>query len=98
MQRRGFLLGACASAFRSRAADGSSGTLAYSQADGLWVRRLPEGPPRKIAAAAKNPRFSPSGEWIAFEGGVVRTDGAASASLPPGTGVWLPQQDTLAIE
>ena len=91
-------MGACASALCSRAADAGSGTLAYSQADGLWVRHLPDGAPRKIAAAAKNPRFSPSGEWVAFEGGVVRTDGAASAPLPPGARVWLPHQDTLAID
>ena len=97
MHRRGFLLSACALALRSRAANPSLGTIAYLQADGLWVRSLPDGRPRKVARGAKNPRFSPSGEWIAFDGGVVRSDGAASAVLPSGQSSWVPRQDVLAI-
>jgi len=97
MQRRGFLLSACASALRIRAADGGLGTIVYSQPDGLWVRSLPDGRPRKVAASGKTPRFSPSGEWVSFEGGVIRSDGTASAPLPSGTSIWLPRQDILAI-
>jgi dipeptidyl aminopeptidase/acylaminoacyl peptidase len=97
MQRRGFLLSACASALCSRAADRSLGTIAYLQADGLWVRDLPDGRPRKVSKGAKAPCFSPSGEWIAFDGGVVRSDGTAGASLPLGASLWLAQQDALAI-
>jgi Tol biopolymer transport system component len=84
-------------ALRSSAA-GGLGTIAYVQTDGLWVRSLPDGRPRKVQAAAKTPRFSPSGEWIAFDGGVVRSDGTASLPVPAGASVWLPQQDILAIE
>src|ERR1700680_4738479 len=69
MRRRGFLLSACASALCSRAADRSLGTIAYLQADGLWVRDLPDGRPRKVSKGAKAPCFSPSGEWVAFGGG-----------------------------
>ena len=98
MQRRVFLMSACVSALRCRAADGGFGRIAYVQADGLWVRDLPDGRARKVAAGAKTPRFSPSGEWIAFDGGVVRWDGTARASLPPGRSIWLPQQDVLAVE
>jgi dipeptidyl aminopeptidase/acylaminoacyl peptidase len=97
MHRREFLLGAGAVALPCRAADSPLGTIAYLQTDGLWVRDLPDGRPRKIAAPVKTPRFSPSTEWIAFDGGVVRSDGTASAALPPGRSVWMPGQDVLAI-
>jgi Tol biopolymer transport system component len=98
MRRRGFLLSACAAALPGRAANPGLGTIAYLQADGLWVRSLPDGPRHKVAESAKNPRFSPSGEWIAFTGGVVPADGTARAALPPGRNVWLPRQDVLAVE
>jgi hypothetical protein len=97
MQRRVFLLGSCASALLSCAAKPNLGTIAYLQTDGLWVRGLPDGRPQKVSTGGRRPRFSPSGKWIAFDGGVVRSDGTASASLPRGEGIWLPQQDMLAI-
>lgn len=99
MRRREFLWSACALAFPTRAANATLGTIAYLQADGLWVRSLPDGRPRKvIERSVKSPRFSPSGTWISFEGGVVRLDATAAAPLPAGASVWLPQQDRLAIE
>ena len=91
-------MSACAAALPARAAKPELGTIAYLQTDGLWVRTLPDGPPHKLAEIAKMPRFSPSGEWIAFDGGVIRRDGTARAALPPGRGVWLPREDVLAIE
>lgn len=97
MQRREFLLSACALAFPIRAANPDLGMIAYLQVDGLWVRRLPDGRPRKVGTGGKSPRFSPSGEWIAFKGGVVRSDGTDSAALPAGQSSWVPHQDVLAI-
>ena len=97
MQRRAFLLGVCTTALLSCARKPGLGTVAYVQADGLWVRDLPDGRPRKVSTGGRTPRFSPSGQWIAFDGGVVRSDGTASASLPAGTSTWTRQQDMLAI-
>jgi len=69
------------------------------QSDGLWVRDLPDGAPKKLlGVAVERPRFSPSGEWIAYNGGVIRAAGGTALKLPKGEAVWLPNRDSLAIE
>jgi dipeptidyl aminopeptidase/acylaminoacyl peptidase len=96
MRRREFLALACASA-RAQSASGSLGSLAYVQTDGLWVRDLPDGAPRKlVGSAVENPRFSPSGDWIAYDGGVIRAAGGPALKLPKGS-TWLSNRDALAI-
>jgi dipeptidyl aminopeptidase/acylaminoacyl peptidase len=98
MRRRVFLALACAAA-RTRAASSDLGAIAYVQADGLWVRSLPDGAPKKLlGTAAERPQFSPSGEWIVYNGGVIRAAGGAAYKLPNRAAVWLPKRDALAIE
>jgi hypothetical protein len=98
VRRREFLALAVA-ATRARAASGDLGTIAYVQADGLWVRDLPDGAPKKLLGkAVESPRFSPSGEWIAHNGGVIRAGGGAAFKLPERAAVWLPKRDALTIE
>ncbi len=84
MQRRSFLLTAAAAVFPVPKSFGqtSLGTLIWVQADGLWIRELPDGSSRKIASeeGLRSPRFSPSGEWISYQNRsgelfVLRADG-----------------------
>jgi hypothetical protein len=51
---------------RAQAAPGPLGTVAFTQRDGLWIRHLPDGPPKRLVSGTKiaSPRFSPSGQWI----------------------------------
>ncbi len=100
MRRRDFLLGAStlASSTRAlRAAGRELGSVAYRQSDGLWIRSLPDGSPRRVAAAGKSPRFSPSGQWIAFGHSVISIDGGQLATLPSDEWVWVPHRDALAV-
>jgi len=63
--------------------DGS--TLAYNDADGLWVRRLDDLAPRHIVEnGIDNPVFSPDGQWIAYEqsGTVWRIPVTGGSPLP----------------
>lgn len=87
------------------------GTLAYLQSDGLWVRDLPDGRPRRLVESAKlaSPRFSSTGDWLAFlDRGQVRVasrDGGrayavgqgSSASKQPGFS-WAAGSDDLLVE
>lgn len=74
MNRRVFLMATGAAAlspWRTRA-QASLGTLAWVEdvaGGSLWIRELPDGPATQIAAEAglHSPRFSPSGQWIAFK-------------------------------
>ena len=97
MRRRAFLMAAGAAALSpwNTRAQASLGTLAWVEdvaGGSLWVRDLPDGPPLKIAAAGGlySPRFSPSGQWIAFQDQadkqwIVARDGQAvgAEQLPP---------------
>ena len=70
MRRRAFLVGAAAGALRSALRGGTAapnlGTIAYAQEDGLYVRDLPAGVPRRLLTGSNllEPRFSSSGKWI----------------------------------
>jgi dipeptidyl aminopeptidase/acylaminoacyl peptidase len=99
------LLGSLASARLAAQKESSSlGALAYVQADGLWLRDLPGGQPRRIAAGGKiaSPSFSPSGQWIFFKMGgslhVVSREGGQAARLQGGEAEWRPDRDDLVVE
>jgi hypothetical protein len=75
MLRRTFLLGTVASLAavgqeRNPVSTGL-GSLAYIQDGTLWIKQLPDGVPRALAAgnAVYGPKFSPSGRWILFRDG-----------------------------
>lgn len=46
------------------------GRVAYVQGGDIWVKTLPEGKPQRLTTDGRNrepqPRWSPSGEWLAF--------------------------------
>ena len=67
MRRRSFLFGALGAAVHGCGAQATAGRIAYVQEDGLWLRELPDGKPRRLVDGAKmdSPRVSPSGQWIA---------------------------------
>lgn len=108
MRRRAFLCSAGSAglslALSARAAEGSLGTIAFIQRDGLWVRSLPDGEPERLVAATAlaSPRFSPSGKWIAYlQAGVlyvVSADGARRMRLAVAPGArWFPSRDELLV-
>jgi WD40-like Beta Propeller Repeat len=107
MHRRAFLFGVTAAtavaALRTHGAETSLGTITFVQAGALWVRSLPGGSPRKLVSGARiqSPRFSASGEWIAYQDGdalhVIRRDGRVTRQLPFGSSKWLPADDVLAV-
>jgi len=83
------------------------GRLAYIQGGDLWVKDLPDGQPRRLTSDGRNrePRWSPSGRWIAFRKGdyqvwVMRADSGAAYPLNQGRAVgafaWAPTDDRLA--
>jgi hypothetical protein len=88
-----------------------SGRIAFVQQDGLWLRDLPAGQPRKIFGAGKveSPRFSASGDWIScfFEGSLcvisceygiqAKIDGSQLALAAPAA-QWLPGRDELLVD
>jgi len=84
---------------------GDLGSVSWIQNGTLWIRRIPDGAPRALAAgtALYAPRFSPSGRWILFHDGddllrMVSADGTRSKSwAASGPGQWLPGRDRLAI-
>lgn len=106
MLRRTFLFATAAALAAQEPADraGSPGSLAYVQGGRLWIKTLPDGPPRAIAAGTEiyRPKFSPSGQWISFPDGddllrVVSSDGKQTMSWPSDTAQWLPGRDQLAV-
>jgi len=108
MRRRAFLIGAGSAglslALSARAAEGSLGTIAFIQRDGLWIRSLPNGKPARLVAATAlaSPRFSPSGQWIAYLQAdvlhVVSADGASRIRLAVTPGArWFPSRDELLV-
>ena len=83
------------------------GKLAYVQGGDIWVRSLPDGEPRQLTADGVNhgPRWSPSGEWLAFWKNssrvwLMRADGSDARPLADGLGLsifaWAPATDRLA--
>ncbi|MBC7264603.1 MAG: PD40 domain-containing protein [Chloroflexi bacterium] len=83
------------------------GKLAYVQGGDIWVKALPDGEPQRLTTDGRNsePRWSPSGQWLAFRKGdyqvwVMGADGSASHPLNEGAAVgafaWAPTDDRLA--
>lgn len=105
MQRRTFLLATLASAcLKARPPTPSLGALAYVQPDGLWLRDLPDGQPRRVTAGTKihSPRFSPSGSWIVYTldeaAHVASIDGRQIVPLDGLRAQWTPDRDHLLVE
>jgi hypothetical protein len=86
------------------------GTLAYVDSENLWVRALPNGPPRRVASGHRIawPRFSPSGRWLSFQDGslgrLVSVHGAHDVVAKWSTGEvgesplnWIGNRDELAV-
>ncbi len=110
--RRRFLLGTAlaASCTRNQNKSASLGTLAYVDVENLWLRDLPDGPPRRVASGDRIawPQFSPSGHWICFQDGdlgrVVATGSGYTTGSQWNTGEvgvsplrWLGNRDELAV-
>lgn len=82
------------------------GKLAYVQGGDIWVKTLPQGEPQRLTTDGRNrePRWSPSGEWLAFRKDeqvwLIRADGSAAWPLNEGATVsvfaWTPTEDRLA--
>jgi len=83
------------------------GRLAYVQGGDIWVKTLPDAEPQRLTDDGRNsvPRWSPSGQWLAFRKGdyqfwVMRADGTRSRSLVEeaalGAFAWAPAGDRLA--
>ena len=83
------------------------GKLAYVQGGDIWVKALPDGEPRRLTTDGRNrgPRWSPSGQWLAFRKGdyqvwLMRDDGSDVHALNDGRTVgafaWAPEEDRLA--
>jgi TolB protein len=79
------------------------GAVAFVEPDGLAIRTVPDGPFIRLATGGRihSPRFSPSGQWIAFHDGdhlyVAGAGGRPPLPLPAGECVWLPAEDVLAV-
>jgi Tol biopolymer transport system component len=85
----------------------SLGKLAYVQGGDIWVKTLPDGEPQRLTTDGRNsqPRWSSSGEWLAFRKGdyqvwMMSADGNGARSLNEGAAVdafaWAPADDRLA--
>ncbi len=83
----------------------SLGKLAYVQGGDIWVKTLPDGEPQRLTTDGHNstPRWSPSGEWLAFrklkQVWMMRADGSDARSMmavPEGAFAWSPTADRLA--
>jgi hypothetical protein len=105
MLRRTFLVGSLGSAWLTAQQQVQPlGTLGYVQADGLWVRDLPDAQPRRLAAGTTLafPCFSPSGRRVLFtnEGilHVVSRQGGSAVRLEGRRGQWWPDRDDLLVE
>jgi Tol biopolymer transport system component len=83
------------------------GKLIYVRGGDIWVKALPDGKARPLTTEGQNsePRWSQSGEWLAFRKGddqvwVMRADGSDARPLNEGAGVsalaWSPAEDRLA--
>ena len=84
----------------------SLGKLAYVQGGDIWVKALPDGEPQRLTTDGRNsePRWSPSGEWLAFRKDVqvwlMRADGNDLHPIdkrgPVSAFAWSPAEDRLA--
>jgi hypothetical protein len=83
------------------------GKVAYVQGGDIWAKVLPDGEPQRLTTDGRNqePRWSPSGQWLAFRKGdyqvwLIRGDGSAAHALNEGRTVeafaWAPGEDQLA--
>ncbi|MEJ2266500.1 MAG: hypothetical protein P8X95_23895 [Anaerolineales bacterium] len=83
------------------------GKLAYVQGGDLWIKTLPDGEPQQLTTDGLNtrPRWSPSGEWLAYRHGdnqvwVISSDGSQKFLLPGSVSMdafaWSPAADRLA--
>ena len=83
------------------------GKLAYVQGGDIWVKTLPDGEPQRLTTDGLNcePRWSPSGQWLAFRKGehqvwLMSADGNDACSLNEdatvGPFAWAPVSDRLA--
>ncbi len=83
------------------------GKLVYVSAGELWVVTLPDSEPQRLTSDGLNrePRWSPSGEWLAFYKGtdqvwISEADGSAAHPLsnagPLGAFAWSPVKDQIA--
>jgi Tol biopolymer transport system component len=82
------------------------GKLAYVRGGDLWVKTLPDGEPQQLTTDGLNtqPRWSPSGEWLAYCHGddqvwAMRSDGSdghALAEARVSAFAWAPGEDSLA--
>lgn len=89
------------------------GKLAYLQDGDIWVKAVPDGDPQRLTTDGRSsqPRWSPSGGWLAFRRDVtgagdvfqawlVRADGSQAYALENGSPVerfaWAPAEDRLA--
>ncbi len=81
------------------------GKLAYIEGGDMWIKALPTGEPQRLTTDGQNdsPRWSPSGQWLAFRKGqqvwIARADGSAARPLHGGAAVgsfaWAPITDQL---
>lgn len=107
MNRREFLFASGVLTLRPLLRTGSAetafGSLVNVEAGGLWVRSLPGGQPKQLISGSHIhlPRYSPSGEWIAYRDGetlsVIRANGSMHTRLSARIGTWLPLDDVLAV-
>jgi Tol biopolymer transport system component len=85
----------------------SLGKLAYVQGGDIWVKALPDGEPQRLTTDGRNqePRWSPSGQWLAFRKGdqqvwLMSADGNGAQALNEGAAVdafaWAPADDRMA--
>ncbi len=83
------------------------GKLAYVQGSDIWVKALPDGESQRLTSDGRNraPRWSPSGQWLAFRKGehqvwLMSADGNSARSLNEGAAVnafaWAPAAERLA--
>jgi Tol biopolymer transport system component len=84
------------------------GKLAYVQGGDIWVKALPDGEPLRLTSdgTSSEPRWSPSGQWLAFLKGqdqvwLTRADGSEARPLaeeaPVTAFAWAPARDRLAF-
>jgi DNA-binding CsgD family transcriptional regulator/Tol biopolymer transport system component len=85
------------------------GKVAFIRDGNLWVKTLPDGPVMQLTSewGASTPRWSPSGEWILYQGSpslpednglwVVRADGSEERLLQSEVASWSPTADVLAL-
>jgi dipeptidyl aminopeptidase/acylaminoacyl peptidase len=108
MLRRTFLFGTATllAAQQPTEDHGDLGSVVWIQNGTLWIRYLPDGAPRALAAGTdlSAPKFSPSGRWILFNDSddllrVISADGTQSKSwVTAGPAQWLPGRDCLTID